>query len=76
MNFHASKTGEESRAALEGRILKAIRELRFGNVEIIVHESRVTEIRQTRRIRPLGEESSQFSTDPNPGGIDSNGQVA
>jgi hypothetical protein len=32
-------------------ILKAIRDLKFGVVEVVVHDSRVTEIRQTRRQR-------------------------
>lgn len=35
----------------EQEILEAVRELRFGVVEIHVHESRVTEIRQIRRTR-------------------------
>jgi len=32
-------------------ILKAVSNLRFGLVEIVVHDGRVTEIRQTRRQR-------------------------
>ena len=35
----------------EQHILDAVRELRFGVVEVHVHESRVTEIRQIRRTR-------------------------
>jgi len=35
----------------EQDILDAVRELRFGVVEVHVHESRVTEIRQIRRTR-------------------------
>lgn len=35
----------------EQQILKAVRELRFGAVEIVVHEARVTEIKQIRRFR-------------------------
>lgn len=35
-------------------ILKAIQELKFGVVEVIIHEGRVTEIRQTRRRRLEG----------------------
>lgn len=32
-------------------ILKALTSLKFGVVEIVVHDGRVTEIRQTRRQR-------------------------
>jgi hypothetical protein len=35
----------------EHQILKAVRELRFGAVEIVIHEARVTEIKQIRRFR-------------------------
>jgi len=35
----------------EQEILQAIRGIRFGVVEVVVHDSRVTEIRQTRRVR-------------------------
>lgn len=36
---------------LERKILTAVGELAYGAVEIIVHNHRVTEIRQTRRTR-------------------------
>lgn len=43
---------------LAEEILKAIRDIRFGSVEVIVHDGRVTEIRQTRRRRvPASAES-------------------
>jgi hypothetical protein len=35
----------------ESEILAAIRGIRFGIVEIVVHDSRVMEIRQTKRVR-------------------------
>ena len=35
----------------EHQILNAVRELRFGAVEVVIHESRVTEIKQIRRFR-------------------------
>jgi len=35
----------------EHQILKAVRELKFGAVEIVIHEARVTEIKQIRRFR-------------------------
>ena len=36
---------------IEEQILAAVRDLTFGVVEIVVHDRRVTEIRQTRRTR-------------------------
>jgi hypothetical protein len=44
-------TTKSDKAIPEQDILEAVRELRFGVVEIHVHESRVTEIRQIRRTR-------------------------
>lgn len=35
-------------------ILKAVHDLKFGVVEVVVHESRITEIRQTRKTRLIG----------------------
>lgn len=32
-------------------VLRAIHAIAFGTVEIIIHDSRITEIRQTRRTR-------------------------
>lgn len=52
----------------EQEILQAIRGIRFGVVEIVVHDSRVTEIRQTRRVRLAGGESDKISSHPTTGG--------
>lgn len=76
MNSQTNAVSKETREIPEGQILKAIREIRFGNVEIIVHESRVTEIRQTRRLRAFGGEFLTVSTDPAPGGFESEGRIA
>ena len=46
-----STTGTHSIAPYEWQILKAVRELQFGVVEIVVHDRKVTEVRQTRRTR-------------------------
>jgi len=35
----------------EHQILRAVRELKFGVVEVVIHDSRVTEIKQTKRLR-------------------------
>lgn len=45
-----SRTDTE-RSPIEEQILAAVRDLTFGVVEIVVHDRRVTEIRQTRRTR-------------------------
>ena len=42
----------ESRAAqLAESVLEALRGLRFGSVEIVVHEARVVQIVRTERVR-------------------------
>ncbi len=52
----------------EQEILQAIRGIRFGVVEIVVHDSRVTEIRQTRRVRIGSGEPDKISSYPATGG--------
>ncbi|PTX96287.1 DUF2292 domain-containing protein [Spartobacteria bacterium LR76] len=42
---------ETAQSEIEKQILAAVREVKFGVVEIVVHDRRVTEIRQTRRTR-------------------------
>jgi hypothetical protein len=53
----------------EREILQAIRGIRFGVVEVVVHESRVTEIRQTRRVRLTGSGAERNSSDLTSGGL-------
>jgi len=53
----------------EREILQAIRGIRFGVVEVVVHESRVTEIRQTRRVRMTGSGVEKNLSDLTSGGI-------
>ncbi len=38
-------------SSVEARIVRAVRELSYGAVEVVVHDGRVTELRQTRRTR-------------------------
>lgn len=45
---------------VELRVLQAIRELSFGVVEVVIHERKIAEIRQTKRIRNVQEVN--FST--------------
>lgn len=46
---------------VEEEILRAIRAVRFGSVEIVIHDSRVVQIERREKVRP-GEGS--FHTDP------------
>ena len=47
----SSATPPEALSSSEREILRAIRELQFGTVEVIVHEGKVMEVRQTKRSR-------------------------
>ena len=47
----------------EREILEAIRGIRFGVLEVIVHYSRVTEIRQTHRMRMTIQDAEKISSD-------------
>lgn len=42
-------------SAVERRVLQAIHEISYGVVEVVIHERKVAEIRQTRRIRDVQE---------------------
>ena len=47
----------------ERRVLQAIRDVSFGSVEVVIHERRIAEIRQTSRIRSaLDEKISDRAT--------------
>lgn len=52
----------------EQEILQAIRGVRFGVVEIVVHDSRVKEILQTRRVRLASSKPDKISSHPATGG--------
>ena len=67
MSAH-SQNNSPAPALPEEEILQAIRGVRFGIVEIVVHDSRVTEIRQTRRLRLASGESDKISSHPITGG--------
>ncbi len=57
-------TANSGKEIPEQDILDAVRELRFGVVEVHVHESRVTEIRQIRRTRFQSKTRSLDRTPP------------
>ena len=52
----------------EREILQAVREVRFGAVEIVVHDGRVIEIRQTKKVRIPSEGATSNLSDLKPGG--------
>jgi hypothetical protein len=47
---YEKKAGEDA-AGWEEAILKAVRGLRYGSVEIVVHDGRVVEVSERRRTR-------------------------
>jgi hypothetical protein len=63
-----SQNNSTAPALPEQEILQAIRGIRFGVVEVVVHNSRVTEIRQTRRVRLAGGDPDKISPHPTTGG--------
>jgi hypothetical protein len=64
----SSQNNSTAPALPEQEILQAIRGIRFGVVEVVVHDSRVTEIRQTRRVRLAGGDPDKISPHPTTGG--------
>jgi len=44
----------------ELQVLRAVREVQFGVIEVVVHERRITEIRQTRKTRIGNSKSVNF----------------
>ena len=47
----SSAKANPERGAIDDAILSAVHEIAFGVIEIVVHDRRVMEIRQTRRTR-------------------------
>lgn len=50
MSTMSNDAGSRADALVEG-ILEALRGLRFGSVEIVVHEARVVQITRTEKVR-------------------------
>lgn len=55
VNIWRMATPESRRDQLSESILEALRGLRFGSVEIVVHEARVVQIVRTEKVRVGGE---------------------
>ncbi|MFM8984047.1 MAG: DUF2292 domain-containing protein [Spartobacteria bacterium] len=63
-----SLTTKSTQALPEREILQAVREVRFGTVEIVVHDRRVMEIRQTKKVRIPSEGATSNLSDLKSGG--------
>jgi hypothetical protein len=63
-----SPTLKPPQALPEREILQAVREVRFGTVEIVVHDGRVMEIRQTKKVRIASDGATPNLSDLKPGG--------
>ncbi|MFM8984048.1 MAG: YezD family protein [Spartobacteria bacterium] len=63
-----SPTTKSTQALPEQEILQAVREVRFGTVEIVVHDRRVMEIRQTKKVRIPSAGATSNLTDLKSGG--------
>ena len=55
---HINGLVEETDPQLTNTILRAIREIRYGSVEIIIHDSRIVQIERKEKIR-MDTESSR-----------------
>lgn len=42
---------EQSEARIQEEILKAVREVRYGSVEIVIHDAKVVQVERREKIR-------------------------
>jgi len=47
-------SGESTTAWVVEEILRAVKDIRYGSVEITIHDSRVVEIERKEKVRPGG----------------------
>ena len=48
---HSNNLGDETHRQLTQQILRALQEIRFGSVEIVIHDSKVVQIERKEKIR-------------------------
>jgi len=48
---HSSDPADEAHRHLIKKILRALQEIRFGSVEIVIHDSKVVQIERKEKIR-------------------------
>lgn len=46
-----AETGRERRPAWEHEVLAAVRAVRFGSVEVLIHDGRVTQVERREKVR-------------------------
>lgn len=57
---HSNELADETSRHLTQRILRAIQEIRYGSVEIIIHDSRIVQIERKEKIR-IDSDSSRIT---------------
>ena len=45
------RPGEEELRHIEGELMQALSEIRFGSIEIVIHDSRVVQIERREKVR-------------------------
>lgn len=55
---HSNGLVDETHRQWTQKILRALQEIRYGSVEIIIHDSRIVQIERKEKIR-IGTDSSQ-----------------
>ncbi len=48
---HSNRLVDEAHRQLTQKILRALQEIRFGSVEIVIHDSKVVQIERKEKIR-------------------------
>ena len=48
---HSNRLVDETHRQLTQKILRALQEIRYGSVEIIIHDSRIVQIERKEKIR-------------------------
>jgi hypothetical protein len=65
--FPASPSREEELGRIESELRRALHEIRYGSIEIVIHDSRVVQIERREKLRFDRQESPRAEADRNPG---------
>jgi hypothetical protein len=57
---HSNNLGDETHRQLSQQILRALQEIRYGSVEIVIHDSKVVQIERKEKIR-IDQNSSRIT---------------
>jgi hypothetical protein len=58
---HANGTVDEATRQMTQQIIRALQDIRYGSVEIIIHDSKVVQIERKEKIR-IDKDSSRSTT--------------